>query len=82
MLRVRQLRWLLRRDVAFLACFPCVAAASEVRSIGARSEPSMTSEETSLRIAYAIGAARHVQQVRSIEKRKREASKIMNNFNL
>jgi hypothetical protein len=66
-LRVRQLRWLLRRDAVFLVCFLSAVLALE---------RSMILEETSLRIACAIGAAHLVQRARSIEKLKREASNI------
>ena len=80
MLRVRQSRWLLRRDAALLACFLCVMAASEGLSTEARLELSMILEETSLRIVYVTASARLAQRVKSIEKLKREESKIINNF--
>jgi hypothetical protein len=75
-LRVRQLRWLLRRDAVFLVCFLSAVLALEGLSTEARLERSMILEETSLRIACAIGAAHLVQRARSIEKLKREASNI------
>ena len=80
MLRVRQLRWLLRRDAAFHVCFLCAVPASEVLSTEVRLELSMILEETSSRIVYATGSARLVQRARSIEKLKKEESKIINNF--
>jgi len=79
-LRVRQSRWLLRRDALFLVCFLCAVPVLEGLSTEARLEQSMILEETSLRIVCAICSAPFVQRARSIEKLKREGSKIINNF--